>query len=70
MGRFNVLYEGRLIHTDLSHEECAEILQTYSERFFSGEDLNPELIELKEMNHGNDEGRMLCSEHPEEDSSR
>ena len=57
MTRFNVHYKGQLIHTDLSHEECTEILQTYSERFFSGEDLNPELIELKEIHYGSHERR-------------
>jgi hypothetical protein len=52
MTRFNVLYEGRLIHKDLTHEQCSEILQNFSERFFSGEDLDLKHIELKEINYG------------------
>jgi hypothetical protein len=49
MKTFNVLYKGRKIYSDLTHEECAEVLQDFSERFFSGEDIDPNLIELEEI---------------------
>ena len=49
MKRFNVLYKGRKIYTNLSAEECTEVLQEYSERFFSEENFDPNYIELEEI---------------------
>ena len=49
---YNLLYEGRKIYTNLSAEDCTEILQEFSERFYSGEDIDPNLIELEEINNG------------------
>jgi len=46
---YNLLYKGRKIYQDLSHEECAEVLQDLSEKYFSGEDIDPNLIELEEI---------------------
>jgi hypothetical protein len=34
---------------NLTAEECSEILQDLSESFFSGELVDPELIELEEI---------------------
>jgi hypothetical protein len=52
MKQFNVLYKGRKIYTNLSMEDCTEILQDFSERFYSGEDIDPTLIELEEITNG------------------
>jgi hypothetical protein len=30
-------------------EDCSEILENFSERFYSGEDLNPNELELEEI---------------------
>ena len=49
MKRFNILYQGNIIHTDLTHEECTEVLQELSESFFSGEPIEPHLIQLEEL---------------------
>jgi hypothetical protein len=49
MKKFNVLYKGRKIYQDLTHEECVEVLQDFSERFFSEEDIDVNLIELEEI---------------------
>ena len=46
---YNLSYQGRKIYKDLTAEECTEILQDFSERFYSGEDLNPNEIELEEI---------------------
>jgi hypothetical protein len=46
---YNLLYKGRKIYKDLTMEECSEILQDFSERFYSGEDVNPNEIELEEI---------------------
>jgi hypothetical protein len=45
---YNLLYKGRKIHINLTAEECSEILQDFSERYFSGEDIDPNLIEMEE----------------------
>jgi len=49
---YNVLYKGRKIYTNLSAEECTEVLQDFSERFYSGEDINPNEIEMEEILNG------------------
>ena len=45
---YNLFYKGRKIYTNLSMEDCAEILEDFSERYFSGEDIDPSLIEMEE----------------------
>ena len=52
MKRYNVLYQGRKIYTDLTMEDCSEILQDFSERFYSGEDVNPNELEMEEVLNG------------------
>jgi hypothetical protein len=49
---YNLLYKGRKIYTNLSMEDCTEILQDLSERFYSGEDIDPTLIEMEEILNG------------------
>ena len=46
---YNVLYKGRKIYMNLSAEECAEIFQDFAERFYSGEDSNPNDLEMEEI---------------------
>jgi hypothetical protein len=46
---YNILYKGRKIYQNLSMEDCTEILQDLSESFFSGDDIDPNLIELEEI---------------------
>jgi len=46
---YNLLYKGRKIYTNLTTEDCSEILQDLSERFYSGEDIDPSLIEMEEI---------------------
>ena len=49
---YNVLYKGRKIYMNLTAEECSEIFQDFAERFYSDEDIDPNLIELEEINDG------------------
>jgi hypothetical protein len=49
---YNVLYKGRKIYMNLTTEECGEVLQDFAERFYSDEDVDPNLIELEEINDG------------------
>jgi hypothetical protein len=49
MKKFNVLYNGRKIYKDLSAEECTEVLQELSERFYSDQEFDLSLIEMEEI---------------------
>ena len=49
MKQYNVLYKGRRIYTNLSAEECTEVLQDLSERFYSDEEFDITLIEMEEI---------------------
>jgi hypothetical protein len=49
---YNLLYKGRKIYINLTMEDCSEILQDFSERYFSGEDIDPTLIEMEEIKNG------------------
>jgi hypothetical protein len=46
---YNLLYKGRKIYMNLSMEDCTEILQELSERYYSDEDIDPNLIEMEEI---------------------
>jgi hypothetical protein len=46
---YNLLYKGRKIYMNLSVDECTEILQDFSERFYSGEEIDLNLLELEEI---------------------
>jgi broad-specificity NMP kinase len=49
MKKFNVLYNGRKIYKNLSAEECTEVLQELSEKFYSDEEFDLSLIEMEEI---------------------
>ena len=49
MKQYNVLYKGRKLYTNLSAEECTEVLQDLSEIFYSDNSIDPNLIELEEI---------------------
>ena len=50
--RYRILYQGKVIYTNLTAEECSEILQDFSERFYSGEDVDPNEIKMEEILNG------------------
>jgi hypothetical protein len=48
--KYNVLYDGRIIHREQTFEDAADIIQEYADQFFEGdESINPNLIELEEI---------------------
>ena len=49
---YNLLYKGRKIYTNLTMEDCSEILEDFSSRFYSGEDIDPNEIEMEEITNG------------------
>ena len=46
---YNILYNGRKIYQNLTAEDCSEILQDFSEKFFLDGSIDPYLIELEEV---------------------
>jgi hypothetical protein len=49
MKKFNLLYKGRKIYTDLSYEDCLDIIDDFSQKYFLGEDIDPNEIVLEEI---------------------
>jgi hypothetical protein len=46
---FNILYKGRKIYSNITHEEVAEILDELSEKYYDTGDYEPSEIELEEI---------------------
>ena len=46
---FNILYKGRKIYQNLSYEECAEVLDELSSKYYTEEDFDIEQLELEEI---------------------
>ena len=46
---YNILYKGRKIYTEITAEDCSDLLQDFSERFYSGEDIDPNDLEMEEI---------------------
>ena len=46
---FNILYKGRKIYTDLSYEECVEVLDNLSQEYYQNEEYDVNEIELEEI---------------------
>jgi hypothetical protein len=46
---YNILYKGRKIYSNLSIEECTEVLQDFSENFYEEKSFDPIDIELEEI---------------------
>lgn len=38
---YKIIYDDEVIHENLNLEECIDILQDFSERYFLGENINP-----------------------------
>ena len=50
MARFNILYDGEVIHRNLSHEDAIEILQDLSEKYYRGEDnFDANLLKMEDV---------------------
>lgn len=49
---FNILYKGRKIYNNLSHEECTEVLSELSEKFYEDELFDINELELEEFLNG------------------
>ena len=55
MKKFNILYDGEVIHSNLSHEDAIEKLQDMSERYYESasegkEAFDANLIKMEEIN--------------------
>jgi hypothetical protein len=48
---FNILYQGEVLYENLSHEDCAEILEDIAFNYFEDPEnnINPNEIKLEEI---------------------
>jgi len=46
---YNILYKGRKIYTNLSAEDCTEVLQELSQKYYESQEYDPNFIELEEV---------------------
>ena len=46
---FNILYKGRKIYQNLTHEECAEVLDNLAQDYYNSEEYDANEIELEEI---------------------
>ena len=58
MKYYDILYKGRRIYQNLTLESCSEVLQDLSERFCSGDNIDPNLIELEEIPYGTEQNNL------------
>ncbi len=52
MKKFNVLYNGRKIYSDLSYEECTEVLDEMAQKYYSDLEFDINFLELEEIENG------------------
>jgi hypothetical protein len=49
---YDILYKGRRIYKDLTIENCSEVFEDLSQRYYLGEDIDLELLEMEESTNG------------------
>jgi hypothetical protein len=49
MAKFNIVYDGEVLHKAVSYEKSTEILDELAEKFYNNGEFNPELLELEEV---------------------
>lgn len=52
MKQFNILYKGRKLYSNLSHEECTEVLDEFAQKFYTDNQFDAHLLELEEIENG------------------
>ena len=48
----NIVYRGRVLYRNLTHEECAEILEELSQKYYEDEEFVANELELRENTYG------------------
>ena len=48
----NIVYRGRVLYRNLTHEECAEILEELSQKYYEDEEFDVNDLELRESTYG------------------
>jgi len=49
MKHFNILYHGRKMYMNLSYEDCAEVLEELSQKYYEDGEFNVNELELEEI---------------------
>ena len=47
MSKFNIIYDGEVLHKAVSYEKSTEILDELAEKFYNDGGFNPDLLELE-----------------------
>ena len=48
----DIVYRGRVLYRNLTHDECAEVLQDLSQRYYEDEEFDVNELELRENTYG------------------
>ncbi len=48
----NIVYRGRVLYRNLTHEDCAEILDELSQKYYENEEFDANELELRENTYG------------------
>jgi hypothetical protein len=48
----DIVYRGRVLYRNLTHEDCAEILEELSQKYYENEEFDANELELRENTHG------------------
>jgi len=49
MAKFNIIYDGEVLHKAVSYERSTEIPDELAQKFYNEGEFNPELLELEEV---------------------
>lgn len=49
---FDIVYRGRVLYRDLTHETCAEVLDELSSKYYEDTEFIIEELELREKSNG------------------
>jgi hypothetical protein len=49
---FDIVYRGRVLYRNLTHEECSEILDDLSQRYYEDLEFDVNELELRESTYG------------------
>ena len=49
---FDIVYRGRVLYRNLSHEDCAEVLDELSQKYYEDSEFDVNELELREKTNG------------------
>ena len=49
---FDIVYRGRVLYRNLTHEDCAEVLDELSQKYYEDSEFDVNELELREKKNG------------------